>query len=240
VDTKRFTPAEPEVAPGDPRKHITLLAAGRLGREKRFDRFISILHKLRASGLDVRGWIVGPASPSEDLRPELEQQARTLGLLPDALEFLGSAADMTPVYRRSTICVLTSEHEGTPNVLLEAMAAGLPVVATKVGGVPEFVKDGQTGFLVDGEDLEAQTAVIARLIRDSDLRARLGKQARAYIEQNHSLHRLPALLNDLYEAACSPTRTRKRYAASIASCVSQVVPRNQPIHPMKEEEVYEH
>jgi glycosyltransferase involved in cell wall biosynthesis len=238
VDTEQFTPAEPNLAPGDRSEPLTLLAVGRLTREKRFDRFISILHKLRVSGLDVRGWIVGSSRVNENLRPELEQQAAALGLLPDALQFLGSASDMGAIYRRSSICVLTSDHEGTPNVLLEAMAAGLPIVATNVGGIPEFVKNGQTGFLIDREDLEAQTTVIARLIRDSDLRTSIGNQARGYIEQNHSLHRLPALLNDLYEAALPPNR--KHYAASVMAGPDPQVARNRPPNPIKEQEVYEH
>jgi glycosyltransferase involved in cell wall biosynthesis len=174
VDMDQFTPGDAHAESSDPGAPITLLAAGRLTREKRFDRFIRIVHRLRMSGFNVRGCIVGSTRPNENLLPELERQAAALGLLPDSLQFLGSVADMAPIYRRSSICVLTSGHEGTPNVLLEAMAAGLPVVATNVGGVPELVKDGLTGFLLEGEDLEGQVAVIARLVRDTDLRGQGG------------------------------------------------------------------
>ncbi len=208
VDTERFKPADRR-----PPAPITLLAAGRLTREKRFDRFLSIVQRLRELGLVVRGWIVGPTRPNEDLRPELERQAAALGLLPDGVEFLGSVADMSSIYRQSTICVLTSEHEGTPNVLLEAMAAGLPVVATNVGGVPEIVQHGQSGFLAPGEDVNAQVAAIVQLVRDADLRARMGTRARAYVEENHSVHRLSAHLSGLYEEAFSLRRTRKNQAA---------------------------
>jgi glycosyltransferase involved in cell wall biosynthesis len=147
---------------------------------------------------------------------------------------------MASIYRQSTICVLTSEHEGTPNVLLEAMAAGLPIVATNVGGVPEIVKDGVTGFLVDGEDLAAQITVITRLVRDSDLRTKTGRQARAYVEQNHSIHRLPVQLNGLYEAAFSRVRTKNSQAALIPGARHAMTRNLFPTNPIKEKQVYEH
>jgi hypothetical protein len=122
------------------------------------------------------------------------------------------------------------------------MAAGLPIVATNVGGVPEIVKNGQSGFLVAGDDTKAQITLIARLVRDSALRARIGMQARTYVEQNHSVHRLSAHLAGLYEAAFSRTRTRKSHAAPItpgsreAAVASELISRDL----IKEEEVYEH
>lgn len=220
VDTEHFKPGDVNAASqsqsGAP---LTLLAAGRLTREKRFDRFITTVHKLRQFGLPVRGWIVGSARGSGNLRPELERQAAALGLLPEGLQFLGSIADMVPIYRKSNILVLTSEHEGTPNVLLEAMAAGLPVVATNVGGVPEIVTDRQTGFLVQAEDLEAQVNVIACLLRDPVMREKIALQARAYVEANHSVRRLSACLSNLYEAALPPGQ------AHISQTKSPPVPR---------------
>jgi glycosyltransferase involved in cell wall biosynthesis len=193
---------------------------------------------LRLSGLDARGCIVGSARSNEDLRPELEQQAAALGLLPGALQFLGSVADMGPVYRKANIFVLTSEHEGTPNVLIEAMAAGLPIVATNVGGVPEIVKDGLTGFLLDGQDLQGQIAAIGKLIRDPHLRARIGRQARAHAEENYALDRLPAYLTGLYETAFSRGHTRKGYAASISPGIRTTATRNRFLQ--HKNEVYEH
>ena len=88
-----------------------------------------------AYGLNVKGLIVGPGCQHEDLRPELQDQARRLGLFPELVQFRGGVADTRSVYREAAVCVLTSDLEGTPNVLLEAMASGLPVVASKVGGI---------------------------------------------------------------------------------------------------------
>lgn len=196
VDTGRFKSGDATQGP------ITLLTVGRLTREKRFDRFISLVHRLRTErGLDIRGWIVGPTRADQELRPVLEQQAATLGLLPDKIRFLGSITDMSSIYQQGTIFVLTSDHEGTPNVLLEAMATGLPVVATNVGGVPEVVRHGQTGFLVPCDDMKAQLDAISQLVENPGLRAEMGARARAYVEDVHSVHRLPTRLADLYDLA---------------------------------------
>jgi glycosyltransferase involved in cell wall biosynthesis len=200
VDTEWFQTAEGGGRrTGEP---LTLIAAGRLVRQKRLDRFISILSLLQQDfGLNVKGLIVGSGRQNEDLRPELESQARGLGLFPDVIQFRGGVADMRPVYHESAVCVLTSDFEGTPNVLLEAMASGLPVVATNVGGIPGIVRHGQTGFLLDPNDLEGFVAVLAELVKNSELRMKMGRRARVYVEQNHSLQRLPAYLSGLYQLA---------------------------------------
>ena len=113
---------------------------------------------------------------------------------------------MRSVYQESAICVLTSDFEGTPNVLLEAMASGLPVVATNVGGVPGIVRHGKTGFLLEPDDLEGLVRATAGLVRHSELRTEMGRRARAFVEENHSLHRLPAYLGGLYQLALPTAR----------------------------------
>ena len=199
VDTERFKPAARQA-----QEPLTLLAVGRLTREKRFDRFLSLLHTIRNEHhLNVRGLIVGPTRSDQNLRPELERQASELGLLPNGVQFLGSVSDVSALYQQATICVLTSDHEGTPNVLLEAMATGLPVVATNVGGVPDIVAHGQTGFLAESQDLRAQEEAIVSLIRNPELRIGMGNRARAYVEATHSLVELPTRLNRLYQLVSS-------------------------------------
>jgi glycosyltransferase involved in cell wall biosynthesis len=202
VDTERFKPA-----PNKPEGAIILLTAGRLTREKRFDRFISLVHQLRTQlGLDVRGWIVGATRADQDLRPELERQAASLGLRSDTLRFLGTFPDMSSLYHQASIFVLTSEHEGTPNVLLEAMATGLPVVATRVGGVPEIVQHARTGFLAAEDRLDELSNAIVELVRNPGRAVEIGARARAYVEETHSLQRLPAYLSDLYSLALGDRR----------------------------------
>ncbi len=196
VDTQRFKPGS-----GSGERPLTLLAIGRVTKQKRFDRFISAVARLRTQvDLKVRAWIAGPAQ-DEGLRTQLEAQATELGLLPGCLEFLGGVSDMISLYLQADACVLTSDFEGTPNVLLEAMASGLPVVATSVGGVPEIVRHGETGFLARPDDMAGLVAALVRLVKDAPLRAAMGRRARAYIEQNHSLTRLPRYLYELYDRA---------------------------------------
>lgn len=204
VDTERFKPTAPLLnnSANAPQPSITLLTAGRLTREKRFDRFISLLHELRTvCGLDVRGCIVGPTRADQDLRSALERQAAALDLRSDALQFFGSAADMVSLYQQATVFVLTSDNEGTPNVLLEAMSTGLPVVATSVGGVPEIVQNGRNGFLVNPDDPRELINATRRLIEDPALRQKIGAQGRSYVEETHSISRLPAYLTELYGLA---------------------------------------
>jgi glycosyltransferase involved in cell wall biosynthesis len=205
VDAERFKPGD-RVADGP----FVLIAVGRVAKQKRLDRFISLLGCLRRDfKLDVKGWIVGPAREDEGLKTQLETQAGNLGLLPDHLQFRGGVADMTSVYHEAAVCVLTSDFEGTPNVLLEAMASGLPVVATRVGGVPGIVRHGQTGFLFAPDDFDGLAAALAELVRNPRLRTEMGRRARTYVEENHSLHRLPVYLSELYQMAL-PSRRPSR------------------------------
>jgi len=206
VDTEWFKPASSPPAPDEP---LTLLAVGRLVKQKRMDRFISILGRLRNEfNLNVRGLIVGSGREHEDLQPQLEQQAAQLGLSPDILQFRDTVSDMRPVYHEAAVCLLTSDHEGTPNVLLEAMASGVPVVATRVGGVPGIVQHGRTGFLHEPDDLESVVADTFELVMKSRLRTEMGRRARAFVEERHNLQRLPAYLNGLYQQAL-PARHRE-------------------------------
>jgi glycosyltransferase involved in cell wall biosynthesis len=199
VDTDWFQPSTQPLTQDRP---LTLLAVGRLVKQKRMDRFISILARLRNDHhLNVLGLIAGSGRESEDLQPQLKQQALQLGLSPDILKFCGACSDLRPVYHQATAVVLTSDHEGTPNVLLEAMASGLPVVATRVGGVPEIVQHGQTGFLFEPNDINSGALALAELVTNSELRKEMGGRARAYVAHKHSLQRLPAYLSGLYELA---------------------------------------
>ena len=200
VDTACFSPARCRGA-----GPVRLISVGRLIGSKRFDRFISLIARLRLRlGCEVNGTIVGDGP----LRERLRAQASALGLPSSAIELRGSLAELAPVYRQADVFVMTSEYEGTPNVLLEAMASGLPVVATNVGGVPEIIRHGQNGFLVDGDDDEGLCAALERLSREPQLRFSMGQQGHAYVQANHSMDRLPAMLSALYELALADRQVR--------------------------------
>ena len=194
VDTEHFRPLPK--ARGGP---VRLLAVGRLGPEKRFDRFLDHLAGLRASGLDTQGVLIGDGP----LRSDLERQASDLGLIDGAVEFRGAVRDPVAAYNEADILVLTSDWEGTPNVLLEAMACGLPVVASRVGGVGDIVREGETGFLTDVQNVDAMREALQRLVSTPELRETMGQNAREFVVGNHSVHQLPVLLEELYRMTLS-------------------------------------
>jgi glycosyltransferase involved in cell wall biosynthesis len=179
---------------------IRLVSVGRLVQQKRFDRLLSLLARLRQQlSIPVTAKIVGDGP----LRPRLERKAAELGLWPDVVSFAGAVADINAVYQDADIFVLTSDWEGTPNVLLEAMASGLPVVATRVGGVPDIVEHGETGYLADPEDEASLAEALSALIGDAKLRRKRGLCAREYVAAHHSANQLPKYLSQLYEVTLS-------------------------------------
>ena len=193
VDLDRFRPSLRRV--GGP---FRLLLVGRLVPQKRIDRFLAAFARFRElSGREARATIVG-GGPE---RGALEAEAARLGLGPDRVEFRGAVSDLAPIYREADLLVLTSDHEGTPNVVLEAMASGLPVVATRVGGTVDLVGEGETGFLFEPSESDAMASRIAELADDATLRLDAGRRARARVERDHSLSRLPGQLEDLYRTA---------------------------------------
>jgi len=110
------------------------------------------------------------------LRPELEAQVKVLGL-EDKVRFLGVRSDVPEILAAADAFVLSSRWEGNPLSVMEAMAAGKPVIATAVGGVPELVEDGVSGVLVSPEDAGALTEAIWKAVEDPGLRVRMGRAA---------------------------------------------------------------
>jgi glycosyltransferase involved in cell wall biosynthesis len=179
---------------------IRLITVGRLVKEKRQERFLFLLAQLRQqTKLKIQGQIIGDGP----LRQYLEEVAAELNLGPEILEFKGRIADMSLIYREADIFVLTSDYEGTPNVILEAMASGLPVVAPRVGGIPDLVQDHQTGYLTDGNDAIQMQQALGKLVNCPSARLAMGQLARDYVMANHSTGQLPRLLENLYETVLS-------------------------------------
>jgi glycosyltransferase involved in cell wall biosynthesis len=148
---------------------VALVAVGRLNAQKGFDVLLSALAELP----DVAVRIVG--SGEEDAA--LAAQAARLGVT-GRVTFVGWSTQVRDELAQADVFVLPSRSEGFPLALVEAMLAGLPVVATTVGSVPEAVTDGDTGLLVPKDDPAALTAALRKLIDDPDLRARMGQRAR--------------------------------------------------------------
>lgn len=129
----------------------------------------------------------------------LQAAASTLGIS-DRMLFLGRVDDIAALLLASDVFALLSRSEGMPNVVLEAMAAGLPVVATAVGGTPEVVVNGITGYLVPNEDSEAAAERIGQLISDPYLRARIGDAGITHIHNHFSLEKMIRSHVDLYDS----------------------------------------
>ena len=135
-------------------------------------------------------------------RTQLEELARCLGVS-ERVRFLGNRSDVSRLLQAMDVFVLASVWEGMPNAALEAMAVGLPVVATGVGGTPEAVVDGETGLLVPPRDPDGLAQAIARLLRDPELWRTMGQAGRRRVEQHFSVEQMVRQTERLYEELLS-------------------------------------
>jgi glycosyltransferase involved in cell wall biosynthesis len=140
-----------------------------------------------------------------ELKSRVEQEVRSRGLT-DRVVFAGWRSDLANVYAAIDIVALTSRNEGTPVTLIEAMAAGCPVVATDVGGVADLVEDGMNGLLVAAGDTRAFGEALVRLARDPVERERLGRNGRARVLARYQADRLADELDRLYRVALQEKR----------------------------------
>ena len=176
-----------------PPEALVIASVGRFHPVKGFADLLAALPRVHARFPAVVLWLVGDG----ELRPTLEAQARRLGL-EDAVVFTGMRADIPEILTAVDLFALASHVEGMPNAILEAMAAGLPVVATRVGGVPEVVVDGQTGLLVPPQDDAAMARALMRLIEDAPLRQSFGLTGRRWVREQFDLAATRQKTVDLY------------------------------------------
>jgi glycosyltransferase involved in cell wall biosynthesis len=178
---------------------------GRMTAVKRTDDVLVAFKRLRGGGGDAGLCMVGDGPH----RLQLEQRAHELGLARDTV-FLGYQEDVAPFYAAFDALVLPSGNEGTPVTVIEALAAELPVVATRVGGVPDVVRDGEDGFLVEAGATDDLADRLAQLARDPALRARMGKQGRERVLPRYAVDRLVDDVDELYRSLLSAAGGRKR------------------------------
>jgi glycosyltransferase involved in cell wall biosynthesis len=146
---------------------------GHLIEQKRPDRALDVLAGVHARGEPAHLVVAGTGPLRE--RFESDASARGLGAY---VHLLGERRDVDVVLGGIQVLVSTSRAEGVPGVLIEALMAGCPVVAMRVGGVAEVVEDHSTGFLVDADDVTAMAERVVDLLRDDDLRERMGAEGR--------------------------------------------------------------
>lgn len=193
-------------------RHIVTTVAN-LRAEKGHDVLLRAAARITREVPDAMFQLVGDG-PMHDA---LAAQAASLGIA-HAVRFLGHREDVPNVLHESDLFVLPSRTEAFPNGVLEAMAAGLPVVATRVGGIPELVTDGEDGVLVPAADENALAAAILALMREPDRALRLGSAARATIEARYSFDEMVHAFEALYADELSntlPTDTASRPWAKV-------------------------
>jgi colanic acid/amylovoran biosynthesis glycosyltransferase len=198
VDCTRFTPGPGPTAPAP----LQLLSIGRLVEKKGFATAILAVARLARDGHDVRYRIAGDGP----LDPVLRRLVEDLGV-EDVVELVGRvrhddvAALMASAHAMIVPSVRASDgdEEGTPTVILEAMACGLPVAATRHAGIPDLITDGETGLLVEERDPDGLARCVARLA-DRGLADRLGSSARAAALRRFETDRVTRRLVDHYEA----------------------------------------
>jgi glycosyltransferase involved in cell wall biosynthesis len=196
-----------------PADRVLVTAIGSLQSCKRFDRFLDGLALARQREPRLFGVIAG-----EDVGegPALQQKAKGLGLLPGHVAFPGQCDHVPCLLSHSRLLVCCSEYEGFPNVILEAMAARLPVLTTPAGDAARIVKDGTTGHLLKPDDAHEMADCIIRLVRDPALSSRMGEAGRKHVEENYNLKSLaPRVLSVFLDFA------RKQGRASIAKMLER-------------------
>lgn len=186
-----------------------VVGVGSLIPAKRFDRFLRALALARERGSAVQGVLAGDGVE----RGRLEALAHELGLLPNGISFVGSRNDIPALLGHAHIYLLTSEHEGFPNVLLEAMAARLPVVTTPAGDAGVLVQHGETGFVVPQDDIEAIATRLSELAASPELRQRLGAAGRRRVEASYTSRALAERAFTVYRNVAEQLGHRRALAA---------------------------
>lgn len=186
-------------------------AVGRLYPEKGYDELIGALASLKRGGFSPIGCVIAGHGPDEG---RLNGLIADLGLA-DEVRLLGRRQDVPDVIRALDVAVLSSRNEGSPLAVLEYMAAGAPIVATAVGGVPELINDGVHGLLVPPRDPDALAGAIRRLLEDRALALRLGDAARERQRANFDLDVVVRRLESLYIELCDRRGCRSGRALPI-------------------------
>jgi len=172
-----------------------ILAVGRLSKEKAHIDLIAAFSGLRKSTPEVNAKLIIVGDGPE--RGRLEAAAESFGCK-ESVVFAGQSSDVWPFYFAADVFVLPSHSEGSPNVLLEAMAAGIPIVATEAGGVPEMVEHNQTALLVPASDPSALGAAIARVLTEDDFAQVLTANASSLVGTRYAPENYVRTLVEIY------------------------------------------
>lgn len=190
VDTNKFCPIAPAMKSSLRKKlgfneSLSVLFVGRLVYRKGADLIIRAWKEVILANPSSVLMIAGTGIEQDNLK----SLAREMGIEKDVL-FLGHINNADEYLKAVDIFVFPSRQEGMPTILLDAMACGLPVIASKIGGVVDVVEDGKAGILFEYEDVSGLSTALSGLIRDKETRDRLGVEARKKITEKYSIDRV--------------------------------------------------
>lgn len=218
VDTTGFEPRNGSAAQAQaqpfPADCFVIGTVGRIQEVKNhralIDAFLHLLALLPTEKDRLRLAIVGDGP----LLPALREQIAAADIA-DLVWLPGARTDIAKIMRGFSVFALPSIAEGTPVTILEAMSTGLPVVATRVGGIPEVVLDGLTGAVVPPGDPKALATALAKYIRQPELAAQHGAAGRLRVEQKYSMTAMLAAYTQLYDGLCA---TKTKFREAMTSC----------------------
>jgi glycosyltransferase involved in cell wall biosynthesis len=200
VDTSRFHPPTEDASHSQ-----TVVCTARLCYQKGHDVLLQAWHLVHKELPDARLIIAGIGP----LQAQLAYMAETLDL-GQSVDFVGLQSDVVAVLHRGSIATLPSRWEGMPNAILEAMACGLPCVATRVSGTEDIITHEVNGLLVEPEDSQALAQALLALLRDPPRSSAYGKAARERIEQNYAVEHITDIYVELYERMVSARSSHGR------------------------------
>jgi glycosyltransferase involved in cell wall biosynthesis len=200
---------------------------GRMTEIKRADDLLAAFALMRSRGADAYLALVGDGP----LRDPLEATANRLGIA-DRTRFVGFRQSVGEFYSAFDVVALTSANEGTPVTVIEALASGLPVVATDVGGVADVVRHESSGFLVPPANIGAIADRLEQFAGDPDLRTRMGAAGRGFVVPRYSVPRLVEDVDRLYRTLLQQRRpTERRILTAIDRPLTPTLPEQARMRP---------
>jgi glycosyltransferase involved in cell wall biosynthesis len=200
LDVEYFRPAPPghdlRAELGLPSRQLVVGLISYLRSYKGHEYFVEAAAMIAAKRDDVTFIIVGEGPEEPSIKKRIEQ----LGIS-ERVRMLGFREDLLNVFRSCDVFAIPSvEGDTIPQVLMQALAMGIPVVSTTVGSIPDVVIDGQTGFIVPPRNANALADAIMKLLDDADLRTRIGAQGRSMVERSYSLDKMLDRMEGVYHA----------------------------------------
>ena len=188
------------------RDKTILINVARLSREKNHALLVRAFSKAVQSCPNLELWLVGDG----ELRRDIEELVKQLGL-EEKVKFFGVRSDVPELLSQADIFVLSSDYEEFGLVVAEAMAAGLPVIATAIGGIPEILEGGRAGILVPPKDVDALAKAIVELARDEKKRAELSDYGRKLVAERFDIRRTVREYEKLYLELLEKKKGSKKF-----------------------------